>query len=243
MTPPVVTLGIVGSGLIGAAVARLAVAADISVVLANSRGPASLAGLVAELGPSAAAGTVEEAARAGDVVLLSVPLGVHSAVPPEPLRGKTVIDTSNYYPSRDGRIAELDEERLTTSELVQRHLAGAKLVKAFNNIVFSGIPLLARPSGAPDRSALAIAGDHADAKREAAGLIDRLGFDTVDAGSLAESWRYEPESSAYAWLYVADPAATTQDNIARSPVAPVPAAALRAALAGATRVRVGDRTF
>ncbi|MFI0446392.1 NADPH-dependent F420 reductase [Actinomadura sp. 6N118] len=115
--------------------ARLAVVAGIPVVIANSRGPESLAGLVSELGPLASAGTPEQAAHAGEPVVLSVPLTAIESVPAQPLRGRTVVDTTNYYPSRDGRVAELDAETVTTSELVQRHLAGAYLVKAFNNIL------------------------------------------------------------------------------------------------------------
>src|ERR671912_239019 len=97
------TLGIIGSGNIGAAVARLAVAADIDVVIANSRGPQTLTGLVEELGPRATAGTVEEAARAGEETLLSIPLTAYRSLPADLLRGRTVLDTGNYYPSRDGR--------------------------------------------------------------------------------------------------------------------------------------------
>ena len=163
------TLGIIGSGNIGSAIARLAVAADIPVVMTNSRGPESLADLVAELGPLATAGTVDQAAQAGDLVVLSVPLTAHTAIAPTPLRGKTMLDTSNYYPFRDGRIAELDEEKLTTSELVQRHFVGVSLVKAFNNILAHHIPQLARPSGAPDRTALPIAGDEALRRRRRLG--------------------------------------------------------------------------
>jgi predicted dinucleotide-binding enzyme len=139
----------------------LAVAADIPVVMANSRGPESLTDLVAGLGPLATAGTAEQAAEAGDLVVLSVPLTAYAAIRPAPLHGKTMLDTSNYYPSRDGRIAELDDEKLTTSELVQRHFDGVALVKAFNNILAHHIPQLARPSGASDRSALPIAADDA----------------------------------------------------------------------------------
>jgi 8-hydroxy-5-deazaflavin:NADPH oxidoreductase len=236
------TLGIIGSGNIGTAVARLAVAAGIPVVVSNSRGPQSLAGLIAELGPLASAGTVEQAAQAGDLVLLSVPLTVHTAVPAAPLAGKIVLDTSNYYPFRDGRIAELDEDKLTTSELVHRHLDTARLVKAFNNILAHHIPQLARPSGAADRTALPIAGDHAEANADAATLIDRLGFDTVDTGPLAQSWRFEPEAAAYTRLYLADPA-TPGERMLQAPGRPVPAAELRRALQTARRVSVADRTF
>jgi predicted dinucleotide-binding enzyme len=236
------TLGIIGSGNIGAAVARLAVAAEIPVVLSNSRGPGSLVDLVAELGPLATAGTVEQAADAGDLVLLAVPLTAYTAISPKPLRGMPVLDTNNYYPFRDGRIAQLDSEELTTSEMVQEHLQGVPLVKAFNNILAHHIPQLARPVGAPDRTALPSASDDADAKGAASALIDRLGFDVVDAGSLTDSWRFEPEAGAYTQIYLADPDMPA-DQMLSAPAAPVPAVALRAALQGAVRVRVADRKF
>ncbi|WP_030660437.1 NADPH-dependent F420 reductase [Streptomyces rimosus] len=236
------TLGIIGSGHIGAAVARLAVAAGIPVVMANSRGPESLARLIAELGPLATAGTAEQAARAGGIVVTSVPLTAVPTLPTAALRGRTVLDTSNYYPRRDGRITPLDSEELTTSELVQQHLPGAHLVKAFNNIWAHHIPQLARPSGAPDRSALPIAGDDQGAKQSAAALIDRLGFDTFDAGPLAESWRFEPESTAYTRLYAADPD-VPRDRLLDVPGLPVPVEGLRAALTQAQRVRVANRVY
>ncbi|MEU7838271.1 MULTISPECIES: NADPH-dependent F420 reductase [unclassified Nonomuraea] len=236
------TLGIIGSGKIGSAVARLAVAADIDVVIANSRGPQSLAALVEELGPRATAGTVEQAARAGEATLLSIPLTAYGSVPAELLQGRTVLDTGNYYPFRDGRIAELDAEKVTTTELAQQLLPGALLVKAFNNILAHHIPQLARPTGAPDRSALPIAGDDPGAKARAAQLIERLGFDTVDAGTLSESWRFEPESGAYTQIYLADPDVPVE-RILQAPAAPLPADKLRAALQASQRVRVAERTF
>lgn len=236
------TLGIIGSGNIGAAIARLAAAAGIPVVIANSRGPETLTDLVAELGPLATAGTVEQAADAGELVVLSVPLTATTALPAALLEGKTVVDTSNYYPFRDGRLAELDAEELTTGELVQRHFAGARLVKAFSNILAHHIPALARPSGAPDRTALPIAGNDVGAKAQVAALIDRLGFDTVDAGALTESWRFEPEAAAYTRLYLADPA-TPAEQMLEAPAAPVTASRLASALEGAQRVRVAERTF
>ncbi|GGG68875.1 NADP oxidoreductase [Kocuria dechangensis] len=236
------TLGIIGSGNIGAAIARLATAAGIPVVVANSRGPETLTDLVAELGPLATAGTVEQAADAGELVVLSVPLTAATAIPAGLLEGKTVVDTSNYYPFRDGRIPELDAEEVTTSELVQRHFAGARLVKAFSNILAHHIPALARPSGAPDRTALPMAGNDAAARTQVAELIDRLGFDPVDTGTLAASWRFEPEATAYTRLYLADPA-TPAEQMLQAPAAPVTAATLTSALEGAERVRVAERTF
>lgn len=236
------TLGIIGSGQIGTAVARLAVAADIAVVIANSRGPQSLTDLVAGLGSSARAGTVDEAVAAGDFVLLSVPLNVVTKLPEDLLTGKIVLDTGNYYPSRDGRIPELDEERLTTSEFVHRHFPGTRLVKAFNSILGHHIPQLARPTGSPERSALPVAGDDAEAKAAAIGILDRLGFDSVDAGSMAESWRIEPDAAAYVHPYLADPA-TPQDKILQAPGAPLSSEALSQMLKAVTRVTVADRTF
>ncbi|MFD7663050.1 NADPH-dependent F420 reductase [Streptomyces sp. NPDC059788] len=236
------TLGIIGSGRVGTAVARLAVAAGIPVVVANSRGPHSLAGLTGRLGPLATAGTAEEAAQAGGLVVASVPLTAVPALPAAALRGRTVLDTINYHPARDGRIIPLDREELTTGELVRRHLPGARLVKAFNNILAHHLPQLARPTGAPDRTALPIAGDEAWSKAAAAALIDRLGFDTVDAGPLAACWRFEPESTACTRMYAADPD-VPREGLADVPGLPVPAEGLRAALTHARRVRVADRTY
>jgi predicted dinucleotide-binding enzyme len=236
------TLGIIGSGNIGAAIARLAVSAGVPVVLSNSRGPETLASLVSELGPLASAGTIEQAAEAGEVVVLSVPLTAHTAIPASLLEGKAVLDTTNYYPFRDGRVTELDEERMTTSELVHRHFQGAGLTKSFSNILAHHIPLLARPVGAPDRTALPVAGDDASAKAKVSRLIEQLGFDTVDAGTLAESWRFEPETTAYTRLYVADPS-TPDELLLESAAAPLPAERLSEALQRAEPVRVAARTF
>ncbi|MCD0442559.1 NAD(P)-binding domain-containing protein [Glycomyces sp. A-F 0318] len=190
-------IGFIGSGNIGGTLARMAVAAGHDVVLSNRRGPDSLAGLVAELGPNARAATPAEAAEAGDLVVVTVPLHAYRAVPVAELRGKVVIDTDNYYPDRDGRIAELDDESTTTSELLQAHLPESRVVKAFNNIFFKHLPVLARPGGDPERSALAVAGDDEAAKRAAAAFIDSIGYDVHDVGPLAEGWRYQRDTAAY----------------------------------------------
>ena len=212
------------------------------MVIANSRGPETLQDLVAELGPLATAGTVEEAANRGDAVVLSIPLKAVPDLPEGLLRGKLVLDTSNYYPFRDGRIPELDESTVTSSELVDRWLSGAGYVKAFNNITAAHIPALARPSGDADRSALPIAGDDPQAKTEAAGIIDRLGFDTVDAGTLADSWRFEPETAAYGRIYFADPSAS-EAELAKMGPGPTPETDIKAALDAAVRVDVAARRF
>ncbi|WP_075737239.1 NADPH-dependent F420 reductase [Streptomyces acidiscabies] len=198
------TLGLIGSGNIGTAVARLAIAAGWDVVLSNSRGPETLADLVTDLGEKARAATPAEAARAGDLVVATVPLYAYDKLPVDALDGKTVLDTLNYYPARDGRLPELDANDLTSSDLVQRQLAGSRVVKVFNNIGAHQLATLARPSGAPDRSALPIAGDDPGAKKEAADLLDALGWDAVDVGTLAESWRVEPETPVYVKPYVGE---------------------------------------
>jgi predicted dinucleotide-binding enzyme len=191
------TIGLIGAGNIGSQVARLAVAHGHDVVLSNSRGPGSLTELVAELGPRARAGTVVDAARAGDIVVVAIPLKNYQTVPVEPLAGKIVVDTSNYYPQRDGHIPELDNESTTTAELLQAHLPASKVVKAFNHIYAAQLTTDGRPAGAKDRRALAIAGDDAAAKAAVTRLLDQFGFDTVDAGPLKEGWRIQRDTPGY----------------------------------------------
>jgi hypothetical protein len=191
------TIGIIGAGHIGSQVARLAVRNGYAVVISNSRGPESLAGLVAELGPNARAATVVEAAKAGDIVVVTIPLKAYRTVPVEPLANKIVIDTNNYYPERDGHIPELDDESTTTSELLQAHLPASKVVKAFNHIYAAQLTTDGRPAGTKDRRALVIAGDDAEAKATVARLIDEFGFDVVDAGPLRESWRIQRDTPGY----------------------------------------------
>src|SRR5215218_9923059 len=195
------TIGLIGAGHIGSQVARLAVANGYRVVISNSRGPETLTDLVKELGANARAGTVDEAARAGDIVVVTVPLKNYRSVPVEPLAGKIVIDTNNYYPERDGHIAELDNESTTTSELLQAHLPASRVVKAFNNIYVSHLGSLHRPAGHPERSVLAIAGDDEAAKRTVSEFLDSIGYDTYDVGPLSEGWRYQRDTAAYVQPY------------------------------------------
>ncbi|HEY8548471.1 MAG TPA: NADPH-dependent F420 reductase [Vicinamibacterales bacterium] len=191
------TIGFIGAGNIGSQLARLAIEAGHDVVLSNSRGPESLTALVSELGPRARAATPEEAARAGDMVVVSVPLKAYRSVPVEPLAGKIVIDTNNYYPQRDGHFPELDNEQTTTSELLQAHLPKSKVVKAFNHIYAAELTTDGQPPGTPNRRALAIAGNDPEAKAKVAELIDRFGFEVVDIGPLSESWRIQRDTPGY----------------------------------------------
>ena len=174
------------------------------MVLSNSRGPATLADLVSELGPRARAGTSEEAAAAGDLVVVAVPMKAIGNIPVEPLVGKVVIDANNFYPRRDGDIAALDDDSVTSSELLQARLSGARVVKAFNHIYARQITTDGTPPGTRNRRALAIAGDDPVAKVRVAELIDGFGFDVVDAGPLAESWRIQPGTPGYVQRMNAD---------------------------------------
>jgi predicted dinucleotide-binding enzyme len=189
-------IGLIGSGNIGSTVARLAIAAGHDVVLSNSRGPETLSELIAELGPQASAGTARQAAERGDIVVVTIPLKNYREVPAEPLAGKIVIDTDNYYPRRDGNIAELDSEQTTVSELLQAHLPNSHVVKAFNHIRAGDLASQGQ-SGTQGRRALAIAGDDAAAKAAFAALIDSFGYDVVDAGPLSEGWRFQRDTPAY----------------------------------------------
>jgi predicted dinucleotide-binding enzyme len=191
------TIGLIGAGHIGSQLARLAVAHGHDVVLSNSRGPETLSGLVAELGARARAATPAEAAETGEIVVVTIPLKNIQAVPVAPLAHKVVIDTNNYYPQRDGHIQELDNETLTTSELLQRHLPTSKVVKAFNHIQAAALTADAQPAGTRSRRALAIAGDDAAAKAKVAQLIDQFGFDVVDIGPLRDSWRIQRDTPGY----------------------------------------------
>jgi 8-hydroxy-5-deazaflavin:NADPH oxidoreductase len=191
------TIGIIGAGHIGSQVARAAIGHGYDVVISNSRGPETLAGLVAELGQKARAATAAEAGAAGDFVVVTVPLKAYRDVPVESLAGKVVIDTNNYYPQRDGVFPELEDESTTVSELLQAHLPSSNVVKGFNHIPFGDITSDGAPAGTPNRRALAIAGDDGQAKELVTTLFDEIGFDTVDAGPLAEGWRVQRDTPAY----------------------------------------------
>ena len=220
------TIGFIGSGMIGGTVARFSVAAGYNVVMSNSRGPETLRELVAELGPLATAATPGQAAEAGDLVVVAIPVKAIADVPATPLVGKPILDTCNYYPQRDGQIEVLDNAALTSSSLLQRHLPGAHVVKVFNNIYFRHLASLARPSGDADRSALPIAGDDAAAKAAVTEYLDAIGYDAVDDGSLADSWRQEPGTPVYGAPYGPFSSQTGR---------PADAAKIRAALAQASR--------
>jgi len=192
-------IGIIGAGNIGGTLTRRFSALGHKVFVANSRGPETLADLAAETGATPA--TVEQAAQAGDVVIVTIPLKNIPSLPAG-LFAKTpknvvVVDTGNYYPQqRDGRIDGI-EDGMTESRWVAQQL-GRPVVKAFNNIYAEHLYKLGRPKGGPGRIALPVAGDDPTAKAVVLSLIDELGFDSVDAGGLDESWRQQPATPVYA---------------------------------------------
>jgi len=208
------TIGIIGAGHIGSQVARKAVQLGYDVVISNSRGPETLTELVAELGPHARAATAAEAAAAGDFAVVTVPLKNIKDIPAEPLAGKIVIDTNNYYWERDGRFPALDNGEATTSGLLQEHLPGAKVAKGFNHIMATQITTDGTPAGTENRRALATASDFPEAAELVTRLYDEFGFDAVNIGPLSESWRVERDRPAYV---ARQNAAELRNNLAKAP--------------------------
>ncbi len=192
------TIGLIGAGHIGSQLARKAVSLGYDVVISNRRGPQVLGDLIAELGDHArAAASPAEAAEAADLAVVTIPLHQIDTVPVEPLIGKIVIDTNNYYPQRDGQIAALDEETTTTSQLLQEHLPQSFVVKAFNHISAAEITTAGRPAGDPDRRALVAVSDHPTALAVVSRLLDAFGFDAVPVQPLSESWRIQRDTPGY----------------------------------------------
>jgi 8-hydroxy-5-deazaflavin:NADPH oxidoreductase len=191
------TIGIIGSGHVGSNLAKAAIAHGYDVVLSNSQGPDSLAGLVHDLGPHARAATPEQAAAAGDFAIVAIPLATIDQVPVEPLAGKVVIATINYFPGRLGHVAEIDNGTTTAPGLLQAHLPTSKVVRAFSMINAADMSGDGYPEGDPKRRALALAGDDPAAKKLVAALYNEFGFDAVDIGGLAESWRVDAGQPAF----------------------------------------------
>jgi 8-hydroxy-5-deazaflavin:NADPH oxidoreductase len=208
------TYGIIGAGNIGTAVATAVIGLGHDVVIANSRGPETLADLIAQLGPKARAATAQEAAEAAEVAVVTVPLKAIESIPVEPLAGKIVLDTNNYYWERDGRVPALDAGEATTSGLLQAHLPTSKVVKAFNHIGSADINTTGQPAGSDDRRALVASSDSPEALQLVTGLYDQLGFDTVAIVPLSESWRVERDRPAYG---IRQNKAELEANLAKAP--------------------------
>lgn len=192
-------IGIIGAGNIGGTLARRFAEVGHEVFLANSRGPETLAGFAADIGATAV--TAEEAARSGDVVVVTIPERKIEDLPDDLFAGVSagvvVIDTGNYYPrQRDGRIEEI-EAGMPESVWVSKQL-GRPVVKAFNDIYAEHLGTMGKSKGTPGRIALPVAGDDERAKAVVMRLVEEIGFDAVDAGTLEESWRQQPATPVYA---------------------------------------------
>lgn len=191
-------IGIIGSGHVGSTLAGKFVAAGHEVAVSNSRGPDTLRDLEADLGDRGHAATTEQAERFGDVIVVSVPFKSYADVPADGLAGKVVVDTTNYYPQRDGHFDELDSGQTTSSEMLKRRLPNARLVKAFNAIRWDSLRDKGQPSGDGARIGIPISGDDAEAKQIVAQLIGEIGFEPVDAGPLGEGGRkHQPGTDVY----------------------------------------------
>ncbi|TDW29223.1 NADPH-dependent F420 reductase [Cryobacterium psychrophilum] len=191
------TLGFIGAGQLGKQLARLALFNGYKVVVSNTGGPEGLADLVAELGSNARVATPSEAAAAGDIVVVSIPLSGLASLPVEVLAGKIVIDTNDYDPERDGHIEALDTETTTVSELLQSRLSESRVVKAFNHVPAGELTTAGRPAGSPERKALIVAGHDPASREVVASLIDVFGFDSIDIGPLEEGWRIQRDTPGH----------------------------------------------
>src|SRR3954470_15562356 len=213
-------IGIIGAGMIGETLARRLAQLGHQIAIANSRGPETLRGLASEIGATAV--TAHEAARSGDVVVITIPERAVPDLPRDLFAGVpaqvVVIDTGNYYPTRDGRIPALEQGQPESAWVAEQ--IGRPVIKAFNNIYFKSLLENGRPKGSADRIALPVAGDPVDARAKVLRLVDELGFDPVDAGGIEVSWRQQPGTPCY----------TKDLNVLQ----------LKAALAAAVRSRVPE---
>lgn len=190
-------IGIIGAGNIGGNAAKLFAKAGHEIAIANSRSPETLAGLIAEIGGNARAVTAEEAANFGEIVFVSIPLGKIGELETNGFEGKIVIDSNNYYPDRDGQIAELDSDEKTSSELLAEHLKGAKIVKAFNTIWFEHLKTQGNTElPIEQRRVIFVAGDDKEAKKTVANLIEEIGFAAYDTGNLREGGKNQQPNTA-----------------------------------------------
>lgn len=188
-------IGIIGAGFVGRAIAKLAIKAGHEVMLSNSREPRTLFSLKPMIGCEI--GTATDAANFGDVVVIAVPLTAIDQLPVTQLQGKPLLDAVNYYPDRDGHVEALDTHQITTSELLAKTLSSTRVTKAFNAIPMTQLESDGLPEDAPDRRALPLAGDDPRGKQIASELYASFGFDVVDAGPLAQGWRFERGMPAY----------------------------------------------
>jgi predicted dinucleotide-binding enzyme len=191
------TIGFIGGGHVGQSIAKAAIANGYDVVLSNTQGPESLAEAVKNLGSHASAASPVEAAASCDFAVVAIPITTIDQVPVEPLAGKVVICTINYFPDRLGHIPEIDNGSTTAPGLLQAHLPKSHVVRAFSMIDAADMSEDGHPEGDPKRRALALSGDDPDAKKLVTNLYNEFGFDALDIGGLNESWRVDAGQKAF----------------------------------------------
>ena len=197
MKNKIMKIGIIGAGNIGGNAAKLFAEAGHEIAIANSRGPETLTEEVAEIGENAKAVTAEEATEFGEIVFVSIPFGKYKELPADKFEGKIVIDSNNYYPDRDGEFAEIDSNKITSSELLAEHLTNAKIVKAFNTIWFEHLKTQGNKDlPTEERRVIFLCGDDADAKKKVAALIEEIGFAAFDTGNLSDGGKTQAPGSA-----------------------------------------------
>src|SRR5690554_847646 len=210
------TIGIIGAGEVGSELAKKAIESGYRVVLANSRGPETLAFLIHELGPAARAATAAEAAAAGDVVIIAVPLKLKNNMPVAELAGKIVLDTNNYMSWRDGNFPVVDSGERTVHELRQEQLPTSKVAKAFSMIQAPNLFVLANPSDSSARHALPVSSDYREAVEVVMRLYDQFGFDTVNNSPLSESWRSAAGQPAWKAAFAHQTKSELEANLAKA---------------------------
>jgi 8-hydroxy-5-deazaflavin:NADPH oxidoreductase len=203
ITPELHTIGILGAGRVGTAVARQALKAGFEVKIATAKPAAEIALIVDIVTPGAVAVDTAEAAAA-DLVVVAVPLHKYRTLDPSLLTGKTVIDVMNYWAPTDGEVDDFENDPRTSSEIIQEFLEGSNVVKSLNHIGYHELEEDDQAPGSPDRRALALAGDHDGAKELVAAFIDRLGYDPVDAGPLAAGRAFQPGTEIFNGSHTAE---------------------------------------